>query len=194
MGEQSSEAAHTQQHILDAVSSVIVREGVRGASMRTVAREAEVSVGLLSYHFDDKQSLIVAAFRRATDRLLDASVEAAAGVDDPAERVCAFLRGAYTDEFLSGDYLSLRISLWAVSVTDAVIAEVDADYYHRYSASLAELVAAARPGLSPADVAERTTDTIALSNGLWLNWARYGDPTDLERGLRRCEAIALADP
>ena len=49
-----------------AVQSVIVRDGVRGTSMRQVAQEADVSLGLLSYHFDGKDSLIVAAFERAT--------------------------------------------------------------------------------------------------------------------------------
>ena len=58
--------AETQDVILDAVQSVIVRDGVRGASMRQVALEADVSLGLLSYHFDDKNSLILAAFERAT--------------------------------------------------------------------------------------------------------------------------------
>ena len=60
----------SQEQSLDAVAEVIVRDGVRGASMRTVAQEAGVSLGLLSYHFTDKSSLITAAYARAADRLL----------------------------------------------------------------------------------------------------------------------------
>ncbi|MGI9605499.1 MAG: TetR/AcrR family transcriptional regulator, partial [Acidimicrobiales bacterium] len=126
----------TQDHILDAVQSVIVRDGVRGASMRQVAQEADVSVGLLSYHFDDKGSLILAAFDRAATTLLDASIDAAAAIDDPEDRMRAFLRGSFSPEFLDGDYLRLRVSLWAVSLTDPELAKVDAEYYEKYAVQM----------------------------------------------------------
>ena len=181
----------TQDQILDAVQSVIVRDGVRGASMRQVAEEADVSLGLLSYHFDDKDSLILATFDRVTTALLEASFAAAEAVDDPAEKPGAFLRGAFTDEFLDGDYLSIRVSLWAVALTDERIALVDAEYYEQYAGALRGLLAAARPDLSSDEVATRTVDVIAVSNGVWLDWARHENPDDLERGLQFCERIAL---
>lgn len=182
----------TEEQILDAVQSVIVRDGVRGASMRQVAQEADVSLGLLSYHFEGKDSLILAAFDRATTTLLEASVDAAALVEDPDEKVRAYLRGSYSDEFLDGDYLRLRVSLWAVSLTDTDLAKIDAAYYDDYAAALHTLIAAARPNLSSSEVGERSFDAIALGNGLWLDWARFQHDGGLERGLVRCEEIALA--
>lgn len=183
--------SETQEQILDAVGSVILREGIGGASMRTVAREADVSVGLLSYHFDDKQTLILAVFQRATDRLFDACAGAAEGRDDPAEKFRAFLRGAFIDEFLNGSYLALRIALWALALTEEGVAEVDAEFYERYSSRFRELLSAARPELPETVVADRVQDLIAGSNGLWLNWARWRDDEALERGLRRCEELTL---
>ena len=55
----------TQEQILDATITCVASDGVDGTSLRNVAREADVSLGLLGYHFDDKGSLIVAAFQRA---------------------------------------------------------------------------------------------------------------------------------
>jgi len=153
--------------------------------------QAGVSLGLLSYHFEGKDSLILAAFDRATERLLEASTEAAADTDDPAERMRRFLRGSFTDEFLDGDYLRLRISLWAVALTDPAIARLDAEFFERYSAELRAMIATARPDLTAAELTGRTTDVVATSNGVWLNWARFKNRDDLERGLVRCEAIAL---
>jgi len=181
----------TQDVILDAVQSVIVREGVRGASMRQVAQEADVSVGLLSYHFDDKESLIMAAFNRATSALRDASIDAAAEHDDADAKVSAFIRGSFRPEFLNSDYLRLRVSLWAVSLTDAELAKVDVGFYHEYTMTLQGLIAKARPALAPAEVLSRTTDVVAYTNGLWLDWARFANDDDLERGLRKAERIAL---
>jgi len=107
--------------------------------------------------------------------------------------VSAFLRSSYTDEFLDGDYLRLRISLWAVALTDPTVAAVDAQFFDEYASAFRELIAAARPDLDHAEIARRSVDAIALSNGIWLNWARYSDAADLELGLQRCEAIALDD-
>ena len=183
--------SETQEQILDAVGSVILREGIGGASMRTVAREADVSVGLLSYHFDDKQTLILAVFKRATDRLFDACASAAEQYQDPAEQFRAFLRGAFIDEFLNGSYLALRIALWALALTEEGVAELDAEFYERYSSRFRELVSAARPELPETVVADRVQDLIAGSNGLWLNWARWQDDEALERGLRHCEELTL---
>ena len=184
-------SSDTQDQILDAVQSVIVREGVRGASMRNVAEEADVSVGLLSYHFDDKQSLIVAAFDRATTGLLAASTASAAAVDGSEEKVKAFLRGGFTEDFLNGDYLRLRISLWAVALTDPAVSRLDVEFYGTYTTMWKEMVAMARPDLTDDEVAARVTDAITTSNGVWLNWARSQNEVDLERGLRLSEEIVL---
>jgi len=181
----------TQDQILDAVTAVIVRDGVRGASMRTVAEEADVSLGLISYHFDDKRSLIEAAFKRTTGALFAVAVTAAEGLASPDDRVRAYIRGAFSAEFLTDDYLALRVSLWAVSRTDPAIAAIEEELYSNYAEHLRDLIAEARPGLSPIDVAERATDAIVIQNGAWLNWARFHNTVDLDRSLERCEQIAL---
>ncbi len=184
--------SETQEQILDAVLSVMMRDGVRGASMRSMAKEADVSLGLLSYHFEGKDALIAAAFERATSQILDRSLEALETVVDSDERVRAYLRGAFSPEFLDDDYLKLRISLWAVSRTDENLAEVESGFYNRYADPLAELIEAARPNLSESDVVGRVTDVIVISNGLWLNWARFHNKADLKRGLALAENVALA--
>jgi AcrR family transcriptional regulator len=185
------ELTDTQEQILDAAMSCIGRDGIDGASMRNVAREADVSLGLLSYHFDDKRSLIVAAFELSTSRLFDASVTSLVDVADPDARVRAYIRGAFHGEFLDSQYLALRLALWAISRTDPEIEAVERNLYERYAAQMTELIATARPALSRGEARDRTTDVIVTQNGLWLNWARHADRDDLERGLARCDEIAL---
>ena len=185
--------SETQNAILDAVQSVIVRDGVQGTSMRQVAQEADVSLGLISYHFDDKDRLIFSAFERASDELRAACAAAAELTSDPEEKVSAFLRASFSDEFLNGDYLRLRVSLWAVALTDPEVAKVDAEYYRRYSGELKALILGARPGLTDADADSRCDLVMALTNGLWLDWARLNDDTALENGLVLAEQIALGE-
>jgi AcrR family transcriptional regulator len=191
----TASGSDTPQQILEAAAAVIVREGIGGASLRMVAKEADVSLGLLSYHFDDKQTLLREAFRLATDMLLQRSLEAsgaAALVDDPEARVEAYIRSAFHEDFLRPDYLHLRIHLWATSRTAPDVAAVERDLHLRYARHLADTIGSARPDLSKTEIDERAADVIVVENGLWLNWARYRNRRDLERGLRLCRSIALA--
>ena len=185
------ELTATQEQILDAAMSCIARDGIDSASMRNVAREADVSLGLLSYHFDAKRSLIVAAFELSTSRLFNASVRSLVDVEGADERVRTFIRQSFRGEFLDSRHLALRLALWAISRTDPEIEAVDRSQYDRYAEQLTRLIRAARPYLSRGDTRDRATDVIVTQNGLWLNWARHANQKDLDRGLARCDEIAL---
>ncbi len=187
-----AELSDTQEQILDAVLACLAEGGIAGVSMRAVAAEADVSLGLLNYHFAGKQALITAAFQLACDRLLASAMNTLDGVDGPEERVRAFVRGAADEEFLSPGYLRLRLVLWAAGRLDPEIGAADLRVYEQYVARMAELIMAARPGVDAAEARARADDVSLTQNGLWLNWARFGDRAALDRGLRRCDEIALA--
>lgn len=53
--------------ILDACERTIAESGLRGFRMSTVAREAGVSIGLLAYHFGDRDGLLQAALDRVNE-------------------------------------------------------------------------------------------------------------------------------
>lgn len=63
----NSRGARSVQRILEAAASLFGRDGFEAASMGSVAREAGVSKGLLHYHFQSKEHLLIEA-QRATFR------------------------------------------------------------------------------------------------------------------------------
>ncbi len=182
----------TQEQILNAAMDIIVRDGLEETSMRAVAEEADVSLGLLSYHFDDKENLILSAFRRASDRLMEVTEEhiAAAG-DDPGERVSAAVRAFIDPEFRDLDHFAIWLAIWAAARTNDEIAETERELHERAVEQLLAAIRAACPEISAEKAQDRTMDVMALQNGLWINYSRWGDEDALERGLARCEAIAL---
>jgi AcrR family transcriptional regulator len=75
-----------RKHIAHAVLGVVAREGVRGVTIRRVAEEADWSAGVLSHYFEDKQALLVAALRVATETVSD-RMFATAVIKDPIDRI-----------------------------------------------------------------------------------------------------------
>jgi TetR/AcrR family transcriptional regulator, transcriptional repressor of bet genes len=53
--------------IIEATVASVAAEGAAGASLRSIVRHAEVTKGLVSYHFGSRANLLVAAFERLCD-------------------------------------------------------------------------------------------------------------------------------
>jgi AcrR family transcriptional regulator len=81
-----------RRDIAQATWRVITREGVRAASVRTVAAEAELSTGALRHYFDDQASLVLFAAQHAMERIGERlAVRLAAPTGSPIEVVQACL-------------------------------------------------------------------------------------------------------
>jgi AcrR family transcriptional regulator len=176
--------------ILQAVISLLGMHGIAGVSMRAVAAEAGVSLGLVNYHYTDKQHLIAAALRRIGDQDLalvaPAKGDAAAGLRRALQRVVS-------PEFLTTEYLSLRLQLWSLAQVDPLFAAINADAQEDYRKGLAALIRAARPTLSAAECRRRAADIDVIQNGVWLTSLLGLDRTSIRRNLAHCELIAFAD-
>jgi AcrR family transcriptional regulator len=57
-----------REEIADAVWRVIEREGLEGASLRDIAREAGHTTGVISHYFRDKRELLAFAFQLVVER------------------------------------------------------------------------------------------------------------------------------
>lgn len=58
--------ANQQEKILDAAYAVIAREGYARTSLRQIAAEAQVAVSQISYHYQNKEGLLLAVARHVT--------------------------------------------------------------------------------------------------------------------------------
>jgi AcrR family transcriptional regulator len=180
-----------QASILEATLSLLGRHGISGVSMRAVAREANVALGLVHYYYKDKTALIAAALRRVEEH--DVAIVEPDPMLPPEQRVRAALRRVADPEFLTTEYLSLRLQLWALAQAHEVFAQINTAAQRRYRAGLAGLIRTARPGLSRAECDKRAADIDILQNGMWLTALLGLDRASIRRTVRRSEEIALAD-
>lgn len=183
------EEPSAEERILDAAMTVLGREGVAGVSMRAVAREAGVAVGLANYYFDGKVDLISAALDRIGTRDLDLIANAKGLPAEDALR--ASLRAAVDPELLTPEYLSLRLQLWSLAGVDPQFAEINRRAQRTYLAGLVDLLVAARPELDRTDAERRAGDILVVQNGVWLTAILIVDEAAVARALERTEEIAF---
>jgi AcrR family transcriptional regulator len=184
------EKVDRQALILDAVLSLLSKHGISGVSMRAVAREANVALGLVNYYYADKTNLIAAALRHVEKQDI-AIVEPDPSLP-PEQRVRAALRRVADPEFLTTEYLSLRLQLWSLAQANEAFAHINTQAQKRYRAGLASLIRSARPAVTRAECDKRAADIDILQNGMWLTALLGLDRASIRRTVTRSENIALA--
>lgn len=181
--------AGREERILDAVLTLLMRQGIEGVSIRAVAREAGVALGLVNYYYGDKVTLISAALRRIEKQ--DMAIVTPDAAKGPEQNLRAALHRIADPEFLTTEYLSLRLQLWALANAHESFAEINSTAQKRYRKALAELIRAARPELSSADAGKRAVDIDIIQNGIWLTALLGLGRTSIRSSLKRCEEIAF---
>jgi TetR/AcrR family transcriptional regulator, cholesterol catabolism regulator len=181
----------THDRILDAVLTLLTEHGIAGVSIRAVAREAGVGLGLVGYYYNDKNGLIKAALQRVEEQDLDL-LSPDPGLP-PDARLRAALRRVAEPRFLTTPYLSLRLQLWALAQTHPDFAEINTRAQKRYRAGIAALLRAARPDLSRGEANRRAADIDVVQNGIWLTALLGLDQASIRRSVARCEEVAFAD-
>lgn len=89
MNKRSAEVS--KQKITEAARQVFADQGYAQASMRTIAREAGISVGGLYLYFRNKEELYLTLMQEWMDNLNGTTREALRKIDDPRESLLAFI-------------------------------------------------------------------------------------------------------
>jgi len=88
--------------IIDAARRHFAEQGYEGASMRAIARDADVDVALVSYYFGSKSGLFVESLRLPVNPAQAIDAVLAEGTDDLGERLAARFLQVW-DEPASGE-------------------------------------------------------------------------------------------
>lgn len=192
-----------RQHLAEAVWRVVRRDGLEGASVRNIAREAGLSSGSLRHMFGTQAELLVFAMNHVVDRIESrlASLDPTGDPRRTAERFLiellpldeerreennvwlAFTARALVDPALrqcaekSYDKLRAGCRRWVIEIAgDHADVELEADRLHALLDGLA-VHAAARPEAATAD---RIRATLAMHLNTLVPHSRSAPPTHPE--------------
>jgi len=105
----------------------LARDGYSGLTLKTVAREARVSQGILHYYFADKRAILVAALA-AVMADLDRRVRggAGAGPREPRARLRALLTACLAMAAKAREFWVVFVEFWGEMMHDRRLREINA--------------------------------------------------------------------
>lgn len=183
-------AEDRRQALIDAAIRSLKRHGHEGLSVRRIAAEAGVSIGLINHHFPNKNALIAEAYRHFNQQLIGGLTQAVERAPASARaRLRAFFEASFSPPNLDPDVLTVWVVFWGLYRHSREIQHVHRETHRGY----VELVRGMLTDLAKESGKSRITLRLAaigltaMLDGLWLEWCL--DPEDF----RPKEAIALCE-
>ena len=160
-----------RERILSACEQTIARSGIRGFRMQDVASAAGVSIGLLAYHFGDRNGLLQAALDHVTERAEDRA-RLSAAESTAAVRLSALLCSEFGDEpgVRAGSIAWNELRALAVfePAQTAAVARSTSAWQLSVRQLVAEAVEDRGSDLDPAAAALMLTALVEGLSGRWL--------------------------
>jgi AcrR family transcriptional regulator len=184
MRRTKAEAAQTRDHLLDAASVIILRDGVMSLTLDAVVLEAGVSKGGLLHHFPTKELLIKGVIDRMVQRFVS-SLEAALEAEPPGvpgRWLRAYIRTSFAED-LRLQELGAALSI-GVSAHPNLMDDVRTSFDHIQSST-------EHDGLDPV----RATLIRMAADGVWFSeLMQLAPPNPLLRTQLVHELLAMTYP
>lgn len=131
-----------REQILDVASRVLSERGWSGLTFAAVCQEADISNGVLTYHFRDKDDLLFALFLREMERLRRRSYEKFVANDAPLrERLTGLLTMDPADGVERREFRMLMHHFLSVAIDRPEVSEKFAEMFETRIAEFASRLA-----------------------------------------------------
>jgi len=187
-------APRRRAQIVRATIRCLARAGYSGLTMKTVAREAGVSQGILHYYFADKRAILVAALDAVTADLDRRVADAQArGARDARARLRALVTACLRLALEEREFWVVFVEFWGEMMHDARLREINAALYRRMRRQIGALVAEGiRAGtFRRVDTVQAAAVILALLDGVSLQLTFEPQAFSVAAAVRVCEDALL---
>lgn len=185
--ERAENAAKRRRQIIEATIRSVVRNGLAGTTLATVAAEAGLSQGVAVFYFANKQTLLAEALRyqyEIHEQTWKSAIERAG--DDPVERILAMVRADFDPAVCNPESLVIWHAFWGEASARPVFAQISGQFDTLRAAAMRDACAGAMARSGRTDgAAEIALGIDALTDGLWLRL--YLSSEAMDRG----EALSI---
>ncbi len=169
--ERTENAARRRGQLIDAALRSIVKHGLAGTTLATVAKEARLSQGVAVFYFQTKEGLLAAALERHYERYQanwQAAREATEG--DPASRLAALVGADFAPAVCSREAQIVWHAFWGEASARPLYNEIADRFDSARSEALEQETQSLLSELKREPGAARAlaAGIEALTDGLWL--------------------------
>jgi AcrR family transcriptional regulator len=183
-----------RDEILSATWRVIARDGITGATIRAIAKEANCSRGILGHYFDDKADILGSALVLSHRRVGARMAQASTGLTGLAALRAVMLEALPLDERRDLE-AQIEISFWGRALGNARLRELQHSEFDRLCARLhGHLQEAARLGelARDCDLRLATHQLVVLIDGLSAQRVLYQDLVTPQRQVEMLDHLLRA--
>lgn len=176
-----------RQQLIEATIGAIARKGYAALTLADVARTAGLSGGIVNFHFESKEKLLVETLRHLSEEYRQNWQRAlAAAGPSPARRLAALLTADFNDVVCTPDKLAAWSAFWAEAQNRPIYLEHcgsnDAEFHAAVHQIVSEIIAEGGYGERDAGRIARALD--ALLEGLWLDLITSYSPMTREEAVK----------
>jgi AcrR family transcriptional regulator len=177
--------------LIDAAIRCLAANGHAGVSVRRIAAEAGVSVGLINHHYASIDELIAHAFEKVASGIVTQLLERLAEAPPaPRAQLSAFFRTSCSPLMLNADLLGVWVVFWSMIKHSPVMQETQRRTFSEYREVIERQLVAygAEIGIEDADMRLSAIGLSAMLDGIWLELCLNPTAFSPEDGVRLCEA------
>lgn len=175
--------------LITATLDSLMEGGFEGCSVRQICERADVSTGLINYHFGSMQGLVAAAYRHLALKMLSLAIERSeADFNDPRQQLTMFLKETFSERVMDERNLRACIVFWGMVYTSPLVKDVHEETntaFWKYLDSIftkLESSGTIRPSSRMASIG-----LTAIVDGLWLEWGLQSGSFSRKNALELCE-------
>jgi TetR/AcrR family transcriptional repressor of bet genes len=168
--------------LIEATIDVMARKGYSGTTMLDVAKAAGLSSGIVNFHFETKEKLLVETLKYLAEEYRANWHKALNGAgNDPGDKLRALLFSDFNPEICSPRKLAAWCAYWAEAQSRPTYLEHCGSNDEEYSAIVLDLCRAIiRKGRYPHMPEHIARALDALLEGLWLDLMTMANPYSLD--------------
>ncbi|WP_397448070.1 TetR/AcrR family transcriptional regulator [Pseudomonas sp. NA-150] len=167
-----AEPDERRELLISAALKCLAEEGHAGISVRRIAKEAGVSVGLVNHHFGSIDVLIADAYQKLSLGMTNALQLEVDQAGNAAERMDAFLVGSFSPRVLDPSLLSVWVVFWSLVRHSPHVSNAHEQGYGAYRNLLERLLneLADEENFQINNASLAAIGLSAMLDGLWLEW------------------------
>lgn len=177
-----------RQSLIDATLAVIARDGVKAATVRTIAAEANVTQGLIRYYFQTKDELITHAYGAFRDQLMLSVVSRQMKNSNAKDRLILWIETSLAPQLCNTKQISTWAGFFEILLHDKQMIESHTQNYQilrQYIKSLiVDVLKEEGRSATDAELRRLSIACTGLLSGVWLEGGaipKAFHPNELQR-------------